>query len=211
MKFGEHYCALKAPTVSDVKCVEFMKNWAVAAANIMCLRFKLPLPCPNPLPFYSFCFQRQKMDLNNQEKTAGKKRPRAPPPEIITSLVKRSDGTKKTKVYKIEKNVTKYAKGNLKFKPSEGKYKGLRKTLQETQEKILDAATRTAATEVLLPQSAGFMRAEGNERTFKLKQSEMLHEVDLNTAKNAMDLQLTKFGPYRVNYSRNGRCVTLSI
>ena len=27
----------------------------------------------------------------------------------------------------------------------------------------------------------------------------------MNTAKHVMDLQLTKFGPYKVNYSKNGR------
>ena len=43
----------------------------------------------------------------------------------------------------------------------------------------------------------------GNEKTYRLKQSEIIGEVDMNTAKHAMDLQLTKFGPYRINYSKN--------
>jgi U3 small nucleolar RNA-associated protein 7 len=112
---------------------------------------------------------------------------------------------KKVKVYKVDRNVTKYAKGALKFRPKEQKYKGLRKKLQETTERIVDAAVRTAETEVLLPSHAGFIRPEGNEKTYKLKQQEIVQEVDLNTAKNAMDLHLTKFGPYRINYSKNGR------
>ena len=58
---------------------------------------------------------------------------------------------------------------------------------------------------MLLPAETGFIEMDGNEKTYKLKQSVLLKEVDLNTAKNAMDLQLTKFGPYRLNYSRNGR------
>ena len=61
------------------------------------------------------------------------------------------------------------------------------------------------AAEVLLPGDTGFIRPEGNEKTYRLKQRDIINEVDMNTAKNAMDFQLTKFGPYNLNYSKNGR------
>jgi U3 small nucleolar RNA-associated protein 7 len=62
-----------------------------------------------------------------------------------------------------------------------------------------------SATEVLLPTEEGFIRPEGNEKTYRIKQQEIINEVDLNTSKHAMDLQLTKFGPYNTSYSKNGR------
>ena len=67
------------------------------------------------------------------------------------------------------------------------------------------AHATTLPLQVLLPAETGFIEMDGSEKSYKLKQAALLKEVDLNTAKNAMDLQLTKFGPYRLNYSRNGR------
>ena len=58
---------------------------------------------------------------------------------------------------------------------------------------------------MLLPSDVGFIQPEGNEKTYRIKQQDIINEVDLNTAKHIMDLQLTKFGPYKVNYSKNGR------
>lgn len=90
------------------------------------------------------------------------------------------------------------------------KFKRLRKTLEETQEKIVEAATAAAlADDILLTQSSGCLVADANngEKTYKLKQRDMRPLVDLNTSKNMMDFYLTKFGPYRVNYSRNGRYI----
>lgn len=67
------------------------------------------------------------------------------------------------------------------------------------------------ATEVLLPADTGFIRPEGNEKTYRLKQRDIINEVDMNTAKNAMDFQLTKFGPYNLNYSKNGRYLLINV
>lgn len=86
------------------------------------------------------------------------------------------------------------------------KYKNLRKTLTDLGTKIVDAATKTAETEILLPNTAGFISTTNIfEKTFKLRQSDILKQVDLNTQKNVIDLHLTNFGPYCANYSRNGR------
>jgi U3 small nucleolar RNA-associated protein 7 len=111
--------------------------------------------------------------------------------------------------WKSSTSINKYTRGSVNFSTKNIKHKGLRKTLEETKDKHIDAATRTAATEILLPSTAGFIEVDGNEKVFKLKQKEILQNVDLNTAKNSIDLQLTKFGPYNVDYSRNGRCAQL--
>ena len=125
----------------------------------------------------------------------------------------------------------KYANGAMNHSAMKMKFKGLKKTMEETTENIKSASMKTAgssyyqwwyfitrdilltlsfkftATEVLLPADTGFIRPDGNEKTFRLKQRDIISEVDMNTAKNAMDFQLTKFGPYNLNYSKNGRLV----
>jgi U3 small nucleolar RNA-associated protein 7 len=70
---------------------------------------------------------------------------------------------------------------------------------------MVDSFPSFLAAEVLLPGETGFIQPDGNEKTYRLKQRDIITEVDLNTAKNAMDFQLTKFGPYNLDYSRNGR------
>jgi U3 small nucleolar RNA-associated protein 7 len=117
----------------------------------------------------------------------------------------KSNASNSTNDWKSNANINKYARGSINFSTKSIKHKGLRKTLEETKEKNIEAATRTAATEVLLPSVAGFIEVEDNEKVFKLKQKEILQNVDMNTAKNKIDLQLTKFGPYTVDYSKNGR------
>ena len=109
-----------------------------------------------------------------------------------------------------EKTLEKYARGSLTINTKGVKYKALKMTLSNTQASIVDASTKTAATEVLLPTEAGVIVTEGNERTYKLRQEVIRQNVDLNTGRNIIDLQLTKFGPYRLNYSRNGRFKVLS-
>ncbi len=102
--------------------------------------------------------------------------------------------------------LNKYTRGSVKFNTNKIKSKGLRLTMKETQETILENAQKTAATEVLLTGEVGTIQLEGpNERTYKLRQQVIKDNVDLNTAKNVIDLQLTKFGPYKVDYTRNGR------
>ena len=106
-----------------------------------------------------------------------------------------------------DQTIQKYAHGKVHFKASKNNPKKLRKTLLETTQSILEAAKAAGDTEVLLPGEAGEIEMERGFQTYKLKQSEIRENVDLNTARNIMNLSLTNFGPYQVNYSRNGRSV----
>lgn len=109
--------------------------------------------------------------------------------------------------YKLDESTEKYARGALKYSTRNVAHKGLRKTISETQENILESAHRTAATEVLLTSETGSIEVGVNEKVYKYKQEEIKQSVDLNAAKNVFDLQLTSFGPYNVKYNRNGRSV----
>ena len=84
------------------------------------------------------------------------------------------------------------------------KFKALKRSLQETKDTILDAAVKNASTEVLLPSETGYIEST-EKRVFKIKQKELRDSVDMNTARNMIDLHLTNFGPYRTNFTRNGR------
>jgi U3 small nucleolar RNA-associated protein 7 len=54
-----------------------------------------------------------------------------------------------------------------------------------------------------------FLEAEGIEKTYKFTQNQLSENVDLNTAKKIFNLDLPDFGPYRMNYTRNGRNLLL--
>lgn len=104
------------------------------------------------------------------------------------------------------KNIEKYARGSIDVN-KKSSHKRLRKTLQETHDRTVEAATASAAAEILLPSEGGFIEVQDNEKTFKFKQQDIVRNVDLNSAKNVMNLHLTNFGPYAINFSRNGRYV----
>lgn len=69
-------------------------------------------------------------------------------------------------------------------------------------EEARDAAERA---EILLTEEQGFIEAEGMEKTWRLKQDEIVKHVDISTANKRFELKLNDFGPYTIDYSRNGR------
>jgi hypothetical protein len=100
----------------------------------------------------------------------------------------------------------KYARGSLNFNAKKVQHKHLKKTLEETRDQIIHSAARTAATEILLQSDGGSIQMDDpSDKVYKLKQQQIKENVDMNTAKNSFDLQLQNFGPYFVNFSRNGR------
>ena len=83
--------------------------------------------------------------------------------------------------------------------------KKLKGNLQRHDKTVKEAAARTARAEVLLATEAGYVEAEGMERTYHFKQDELRRNVDAATAAKMFDLQLEQFGPYALSYTRNGR------
>ena len=126
--------------------------------------------------------------------------------KVYEKSIKVSKSSLKSNVGNKLKNAsTKYMFGSTNFETKGIEHKKLRKTLEETKSKIKDAALRTATTEILLTSEPGFIEMDNHRKVYSLKQKDIVDNVDLNTAKNCMDLQLTNFGPYHVNYTRNGR------
>ena len=79
----------------------------------------------------------------------------------------------------------------------------------EVRENYLARRARVASqrAEILLAETAGYLEAEGMEATYRFSQKDIKKAVDINAAKNVFDLDLPTYGPYRLNFLRNGRCV----
>ncbi|KAI8143203.1 U3 snoRNP-associated protein Utp7 [Fennellomyces sp. T-0311] len=81
----------------------------------------------------------------------------------------------------------------------------LRGKLERQEEKIRDAIQSAARAEMLLGEEAGFLEAEGLEKTYQFKQNQLAKEADINTAQKIFSLDLPDHGPYSIDYTRNGR------
>ncbi|CCE79871.1 Piso0_002963 [Millerozyma farinosa CBS 7064] len=106
-------------------------------------------------------------------------------------------------------NSTKYEReGADKFK-SKSRYskdKKLNGGLKKADRQYKEAINAAAGTDILLQEDAGFLEAEGPmEKTFKFKQDEIAEAVDASTSNKKFDLKLPEFGPYTIDYGRNGR------
>ncbi|KAL3674702.1 hypothetical protein V7S43_000640 [Phytophthora oleae] len=87
--------------------------------------------------------------------------------------------------------------------------KKLKGSLQRANEKHKLAAESAAKSEILLPDQAGLLEAEGLEKTYKFTQQQLADNVDINTAHKIFSLDLPDYGAYRVKYTRNGRNMLL--
>ncbi|KAG1473206.1 hypothetical protein G6F56_001090 [Rhizopus delemar] len=122
----------------------------------------------------------------------------------------RSRRPQKNPVLEVEgpeyvKNEEKY----LRMQPDKGvkktKDKKLRSKLIKQEFQARDAAKAAARAEMLLHEDNGFMEAEGIERTHHFTQDKLRKEVDSNTASKMFSLDLPQHGPYKIDYTRNGR------
>ncbi|GAQ78070.1 WD40 repeat-like superfamily protein [Klebsormidium nitens] len=84
--------------------------------------------------------------------------------------------------------------------------KKLKGQLRATEKLYGEAATSAAKVEQwLLPAEAGFLEAEGVERTQNYRQEAILPHLDLTSQRKIFDLRLPDLGPYSLDYTRSGR------
>lgn len=87
----------------------------------------------------------------------------------------------------------------------------LRGNLQAVEDRYQTAALRAKDAEILLENDAGFIEAEGElERTYKVRQDEVRDNVGIEVAKKGFELKLEELGPYRADYTRNGKNLLLA-
>ncbi|EDO14981.1 hypothetical protein Kpol_387p7 [Vanderwaltozyma polyspora DSM 70294] len=121
--------------------------------------------------------------------------------------------SKGKKNFKVRENQTNYERsGNYISKDNRRtKDKKLRAGLKRIDDQYKESVSSAAATEYLLPESSGYLEAEDEmEKTFKVNQSEIKSSVDVTTANKALDLSLKEFGPYSIDYSKNGTHLLIS-
>ncbi|KAG8236507.1 hypothetical protein J437_LFUL013344 [Ladona fulva] len=80
----------------------------------------------------------------------------------------------------------------------------------ESKEQLIGFSNEQAArSELLLTEETGYLIADEGEETAEISQDEIAECVDITSAAKKFELQLREFGPYRMNYSRNGRFLLL--
>ncbi|XP_059484660.1 WD repeat-containing protein 46 [Neocloeon triangulifer] len=88
------------------------------------------------------------------------------------------------------------------------KQKTFRKRLESKEKKIKFFTEEAARNELLLTEDAGFLEPEGYEETAEFTQKQIVKAVDITSATKHFELNL-EFGPYRIDYTRNGRNLLL--
>ncbi|XP_064458365.1 WD repeat-containing protein 46-like [Ornithodoros turicata] len=84
-----------------------------------------------------------------------------------------------------------------------------RKKIQAQKKKVRKSVLQATRAELLLPEDVGFLEADEGEDTVKFYQHQIAEVVDITSATKHFDLNLPEYGPYSVNYSRDGRHLLL--
>lgn len=91
------------------------------------------------------------------------------------------------------------------------KNKKLRGNLKSLESKYKTAALEAKNAEILLENQGGYIEPEGElERTYRVRQDEVKANVGVEVAKNGFELKLDDMGPYKSDYTRNGRKLLLA-
>ncbi|XP_064616525.1 WD repeat-containing protein 46-like [Liolophura sinensis] len=96
----------------------------------------------------------------------------------------------------------KYSRGDQMDKSARTRYHKAKFSLEE--DRIQNSLKAAVQSEVFLSEEAGFLAAD-REPTTNISQHDIQNSVDINSAQKFFDLKLPQFGPYRLNYTRNGR------
>jgi len=81
----------------------------------------------------------------------------------------------------------------------------LKSKLEKREKNFKNASEQAARAEILLAEEAGFLEAEGMEKTYKFSQRDIANSTEISSASKFFELKLDTFGPYKINYTRNGR------
>ncbi|XP_075227534.1 WD repeat-containing protein 46 [Lycorma delicatula] len=107
-----------------------------------------------------------------------------------------------------KEKLQKYSRGDG-FEGTGVKTKLMKKKLLQKEQNMQWAAEQAARAEILLLGESGAVEAEDGEVTRQYRQKEIVNNVDITSAKKSFELRLRQFGPYRMNFTRNGRYLTL--
>ncbi|KAI9901350.1 hypothetical protein N3K66_003167 [Trichothecium roseum] len=121
---------------------------------------------------------------------------------VRPKLVSRAEREKLRRQREAQKE---YGRGK-KVNTKQIKDRKLRNNMKKLEGKYQDAVIKAKDAEILLENTGGFLETEGElERTFKVRQEDIVSEVAAETAQKRFDLKLDQLGPYVFDYTRNGR------
>uniref|UniRef100_H2Z4C9 BING4 C-terminal domain-containing protein n=1 Tax=Ciona savignyi TaxID=51511 RepID=H2Z4C9_CIOSA len=83
--------------------------------------------------------------------------------------------------------------------------KNLKRRMKSSEEKYNSAVKRAARYELLLTEEPGFLETEEGEESWSIDQRTIADAADIASANKHFELKLNQFGPYRIDYTRNGR------
>ncbi len=141
--------------------------------------------------------------------------------EIVTDVVHPSDKNAKSRLLphdaeaaEIQRRASEahktYGRGRKVYTKGV-KDKKLRSNLKNLESKYKDATIKAKNAEILLENQSGYLEPDTElERTYKVRQSDILRDVAVETAKKGFELKLEKLGPYTADYTRNGRGLLLA-
>ncbi|XP_034249129.1 WD repeat-containing protein 46 [Thrips palmi] len=138
---------------------------------------------------------------------AGKVKDEGENNELPKSLRNSKGGKASGRTPVPKEKLLKYSRGD--GMDGSGVKKNVLKAKLERREKAIEFSTEQAARlEILLPEDTGYLEADDGEVTRQFDQSQIADSVDITSASKQFDLDL-QFGPYRSNYSRNGRYLAI--
>ncbi|XP_061170108.1 WD repeat-containing protein 46-like isoform X1 [Saccostrea echinata] len=82
--------------------------------------------------------------------------------------------------------------------------------LVQNEKKLNMAVKQAARSERLLQEEPGFLIPEDGESTTNVSQSDIVQSVDITTAQKHFNLDLPQFGPYKLQYTRNGKYLLIA-
>lgn len=103
-----------------------------------------------------------------------------------------------------EKLIQKYERGD-RMDTSHARTKFAKDKFVEKEEKLATAVKQAARSEILLHEGTGYLEADKDGDTTQISQHDISAAVDITSAKKYFELSLKDFGPYCINYTRNGR------
>jgi U3 small nucleolar RNA-associated protein 7 len=111
---------------------------------------------------------------------------------------------------RITEATEKYGRGKA-VKVKNIRDKKLRGNLKTVEDRYKTAALRAKDAEILLENESGFLEPEAElERTYKVRQDDIRENVGIEVAKKGFELKLEELGPYRADYTRNGKNLLLA-
>ncbi|KAI1807712.1 BING4CT-domain-containing protein [Daldinia bambusicola] len=124
-----------------------------------------------------------------------------------TELVPKEERERRRRLKEAQRDYGRGSRVNVKAV----KDKKLRSNLKSLEHKYKEATVKAKDAEILLENTSGFLEPEHElERTYRVRQDDILDEVSIESAKKRFELKLDQLGPYVFEYSRTGRELLLA-